>query len=81
MNSTHCAHFLVLLPFSLLQRPIPDIAKNAKLVIVPDKPNDVGGVVATAMGIAKTIDGSSLQGGNDTKRAKDAKGNGSGVNG
>eukprot|EP00586_Coscinodiscus_wailesii_P003123 CAMPEP_0172492148 /NCGR_PEP_ID=MMETSP1066-20121228/23187_1 /TAXON_ID=671091 /ORGANISM="Coscinodiscus wailesii, Strain CCMP2513" /LENGTH=365 /DNA_ID=CAMNT_0013261605 /DNA_START=48 /DNA_END=1145 /DNA_ORIENTATION=+ len=37
---------------------IPEIAKNAKLVVVPDRPNDVGGVVATAMGISKMIDGS-----------------------
>ncbi len=35
---------------------IPDIAKNAKLVIIPDRPNDVAGVVSTAMSIAKTID-------------------------
>lgn len=36
---------------------IPEIAKQAKLVVVPDRPNDVSGVVATAMSIAKTIDG------------------------
>lgn len=36
---------------------IPEIAKNANLLVVPDAPTDVSGVVATAMSIAKTIDG------------------------
>lgn len=36
---------------------IPEIAKNANLLVVPDTPTDVSGVVATAMSIAKTIDG------------------------
>ena len=34
-------------------KEIPAIAKNANMLIVPDKPNDVAGVVATAMAIAK----------------------------
>ena len=34
---------------------IPEIAKNAKLLVVPDTPADVIGAVATAMSIAKTI--------------------------
>jgi regulator of protease activity HflC (stomatin/prohibitin superfamily) len=37
---------------------IPEIAKNAKLVIIPDRPNDIAGVVTTAMSIFKTIDAS-----------------------
>lgn len=34
---------------------IPEIAKNANLVVVPDRPNDVRAVVATAMSLAKNI--------------------------
>ena len=46
---------------------IPEIAKKANLVIVPDKPNDVSGVVATAMSIAKTIGGGVDGSGKDKK--------------
>ena len=40
---------------------IPAIAKNTKLVVVPNKPMDLAGVVATTMSIAKTIDASVKQ--------------------
>ena len=40
---------------------IPEIAKQARLVVVPDKPNDVGGMVATAMSIAKAVDATKLE--------------------
>ena len=33
---------------------VPEIAKHARMVIVPDQPNNVAAVVATALGIAQT---------------------------
>lgn len=38
---------------------IGEMAKSANLVIVPDKPNDVSSVVATAMGVYGNISGKS----------------------
>ena len=36
-------------------KEIPAIAKQARMIVVPDKPNDVAGVVATAMAIAGEV--------------------------
>lgn len=35
---------------------LAEMAKNSKMVIVPDKPNDISAVVTTAMGLVKTLD-------------------------
>merc|ERR1712023_370004 len=34
------------------------MAKNSQMMIVPDKPNDVSGVIATALGMGTSIQGS-----------------------
>lgn len=34
---------------------LADMAKNSKMIVVPDKPNDVAGVVASALGISDTM--------------------------
>jgi regulator of protease activity HflC (stomatin/prohibitin superfamily) len=34
---------------------LADMAKNSSMMIVPDRPNDIAGVMATAMSIANSI--------------------------
>jgi len=34
---------------------LPEMAKNTKMIIVPDKPNDVSGVVSTALSLTSGI--------------------------
>merc|ERR550537_1991827 len=36
---------------------LPAMAKHSKMMIVPDKPTDVSGVVATALSMTKAIQG------------------------
>lgn len=36
---------------------LADMAKNTQMIIVPDKPNDISGVIATALGVGQSLTG------------------------